>query len=230
MGAQASSPLKTYGIMMYSKSNSTMEASLDAIGLKHGTDKASNDHDYLRHYQHHLTAAKSAGIDCIMEIGIFNGASLRMWKEWSQAKKVVGLDINKDTKKHEEGNIVVEIGNQEDPQFLVSCVVSHNPSIVIEDGSHLWDHQIIAFQTIFPLLERGSTYIMEDLHVGFGDLAAKFSNGFATSGFEYLSKILRFHTSGGFATKCIDDPFVNYAARAIDSMCFIKKSCIITKK
>jgi hypothetical protein len=49
---------------------------LKEIGEKYGTDKV--EHDYLDFYEKELP--KQVGK--LLEIGVLNGASLRMWKEY----------------------------------------------------------------------------------------------------------------------------------------------------
>ena len=39
--------------------------------------------------------------------------------------------------------------------------------VVIDDGSHVMEHIDTTFQTLFPLLREGGTYIVEDLHTAY---------------------------------------------------------------
>ena len=53
-----------------------------------------------------------------VEIGIFNGGSLKVWKKYfGPNAKIIGIDINPECKKFEEDGIEVYIGNQSDPKF-----------------------------------------------------------------------------------------------------------------
>ena len=63
---------------------------------------------------------------------------------------------------------VVEIGDQEDPEFLASVVERHGPfDIVIDDGGHTMRQQILSVETLFPLLADGGVYIVEDCHTSY---------------------------------------------------------------
>ena len=55
--------------------------SLDSIGLRYGTDKSSLHHDYLDFYDRFLSPLRLEPI-CILEIGVWYGASLSMWAEY----------------------------------------------------------------------------------------------------------------------------------------------------
>ncbi len=62
---------------------------LDALGLKHRTDKASSGHDYLTFFDSFFAPLRDQPIT-LLEIGVFNGASLRTWEEYFPRGKIVG--------------------------------------------------------------------------------------------------------------------------------------------
>ena len=41
------------------------------------------------------------------------------------------------------------------------------PTIVVDDASHIWSHQINALCEIFPILPHGGIYILEDIHTSY---------------------------------------------------------------
>jgi hypothetical protein len=105
----------------------------------------------------------------IFEIGVFAGGSIQMWKEYfGEDCTVVGIDIDPACKsQHEdEGNrIFVETGDQSDSGFLRDVVSKYgNPDIVIDDGSHIMEHLLSTFQTLYPELKNNGVYLVEDLH------------------------------------------------------------------
>ena len=67
------------------------ERSLNDIGLETGTDKSSRAHDYLGYYENALRGLSR--IDRILEIGVHEGASLRMWRDFLPRARIVGLDL-----------------------------------------------------------------------------------------------------------------------------------------
>jgi hypothetical protein len=38
---------------------------------------------------------------------------------------------------------------------------------VLDDGSHVGRHQVISFQTLWPLLSEGGLYVIEDTHTAY---------------------------------------------------------------
>jgi SAM-dependent methyltransferase len=135
---------------------------LDEIGLKFSTDKSSLYHDYLKKYEKYLPFDRRDKIR-ILEIGVFNGASLKTWAEYFYNSQVIGLDINQECKALEEGPINIEIGSQSDVNFINWIFEKYkNFDLVIDDGSHLNEDVIFSFSKIFPRLNPGGIYIVED--------------------------------------------------------------------
>jgi hypothetical protein len=205
-------------------------SNLDEIGRKFGTDKASNGHDYLRHYEFHFRDIR-AGVSRIIEIGGLNGASLRMWEEYFPNAEVVCIDINPEVKKFQEGRVLVEIGNSGDLGFLKTIRQKYSSAdIVIDDGSHRWDHQRIAFRSLFPMVVSGGFYVVEDLHTSF---EPNFSGNDEVPFIELLKRkidylYVRGPNRGNFLA-AYSKP-TQAIQRAIDSISFVPRACIVKKK
>lgn len=134
---------------------------LDRIGIRAGTDKSCLVHDYLRHYEPLFDRAPDELV--LMEIGVHMGASLSMWKTFLPHATIVGVDIAPDAKRFERDGVVIEIGSQYDGDFLREIGKRHRPYIVIDDGSHIEDHQIYSFEHLFEYVSPGGLYIIEDV-------------------------------------------------------------------
>ena len=135
--------------------------SLNDIGLKYGTDKSSSWHNYLKYYELVLNHLKDKKLS-IFEIGVWANSSLKTWEEYFINSKIVGFDIE-DKKIYESGRIYICKGDQSIPSDLLSSEEKHGPfDIIIDDGSHHGDHQFISFNTLFPKLNSGGYYIIED--------------------------------------------------------------------
>lgn len=135
---------------------------LDAIGLEEGTDKASNGHDYLRIYQEIMPAVRPVNL---LEIGWFDGASMRTWREYLHERSViVGVDI--EPKEPIEGVHFRKV-NATTPD-VVTAVEEFGPfDFIIDDGSHLSPDVIHTFMLLWPQVQPGGYYIVEDLHVSY---------------------------------------------------------------
>jgi hypothetical protein len=135
------------------------------------TDKRS--HGYVEGYEQHLRRRR-LGAHRILEIGVGGyrdvrpGGSLRIWRDCFPRSRIVGLDIS--AKQVALGPRVGFVqGDQADPEALDRAVAALGgpPSIVIDDGSHLGDHAERSFAHLFPLMDRGSLYVVEDLHTSY---------------------------------------------------------------
>lgn len=142
--------------------------SLDLLGALEGTNKGSLYQDYLRNYEPLLAPYRDLPINLI-EIGVADGGSVRMWERWMPRAQIVGIDISPGCKSHERGRIAIEIGSQADHDFMAGVLEKFPPTIVIDDGSHIAGHIIASFEQIFPKLLPGGCYIIEDLYVHGGE-------------------------------------------------------------
>jgi hypothetical protein len=123
---------------------------------------------YFPIYTRHFSPYRGRPVR-ILEIGIYRGGSLDMWR-WFFGPQVtlVGIDIDPDAKAAADPRHVVEIGDQTDADFLRRVAEEHGPfDIVIDDGGHEMDQQIITAQTLFPLLADGGVFLVEDCHTSY---------------------------------------------------------------
>ncbi len=108
----------------------------------------------------------------MLEIGVFRGGSLRMWRNYLHPESViVGVDINPDCRKFESPNenLFIRIGDQSDSSFLDAIVNEFGPfDFILDDGSHLSSHMITSFDRLFfsGLKDRG-VYLVEDTHCNY---------------------------------------------------------------
>lgn len=128
-------------------------------------------HHYFDIYSKHFEAYRNRPIK-MLEIGVFRGGSLRMWKEYFHPDStIVGIDIDKSCKDHEiaDRNVFVRIGSQADPLFLAKVNEEFGPfDIILDDGSHKTHHQNISFGALFrPALKDGGCYMVEDVHTNY---------------------------------------------------------------
>lgn len=100
----------------------------------------------------------------LLEIGVFAGGSLQMWRSYfGDDATLVGVDIDPGCAAHAFEGAHVEIGDQGDPAFLAHLVDRWGPfDVVIDDGGHMMDQQILTFDTLFPAVKDGGVYVCED--------------------------------------------------------------------
>lgn len=133
---------------------------LNDLGLHYGTDKSSLRHSYLPLYEHHLAPYRDKPIT-LLELGVLDGASLKMWRDWLPNATIIGLD-------HKQvidipGCTVLQ-GEQDDPD-TIERVAQHGPfDVIIDDASHISSKTIVSFELLYDHLQPGGLYVIEDLH------------------------------------------------------------------
>lgn len=146
---------------------------LTQLGRKYRTDKVDVWHtfkgeNYMDIYAKYMKRFRFREFT-FLEIGVRDGASLRTWAEYFPHATVVGIDINPDCKAHEQVRIKIEIGSQDDPEFLQQVIAKHGPfGIVVDDGSHINTMMIESFIHLNP--HTLGLYIFEDMKASHVDL------------------------------------------------------------
>lgn len=134
---------------------------LTEIGLKYRTDKAY-DHQFTEAYDEYFQRYTNPRL---LEIGVYNGASLQTYNEYFDYKcTLIGMDNGEQlgfNSNHE--NISIVIADQSRAEELASRVDGEF-DIILDDGSHFVEHQINCFKTLIGKVKKGGIYIIEDLH------------------------------------------------------------------
>jgi 8-demethyl-8-(2-methoxy-alpha-L-rhamnosyl)tetracenomycin-C 3'-O-methyltransferase len=138
---------------------------LDDIALRQGTDKGSTDHNYCPYYERYLEHLRDEPIT-LVEIGVWQGASLRMWREYFSKATIIGVDnIDRPV---DTGGAEVVIADQSSKQDLDSLRTFRGPfDVVIDDGSHVSSLTINTFEMLWPALNPGGLYVVEDLQTSY---------------------------------------------------------------
>ncbi len=127
---------------------------------------------YFEAYERFFSKYRERDVS-ILEIGVFKGGSLQMWKYYFQNGeknnvKVYGIDIDAGCKSLEEDNIEIFIGSQEDRDFLGDVKKKVGKvDIVIDDGGHYMNQQIVAFEELFDIVNDDGIYLCEDCHTSY---------------------------------------------------------------
>jgi hypothetical protein len=147
---------------------------LDQIGLKAGTDKASSGHNYLHFYEKHLAHLRHEPV-ILVEAGIGGyefsnkgGESLRMWDKYFDhpGKIIIGFDVYDKSGVISPGAQIFQI-DQTDEDTLRSMFGSLGLDVFIDDASHINEKSIRTFEIMFPMLKPGGVYIWEDIHTSY---------------------------------------------------------------
>ncbi len=126
--------------------------------------ETSDKSKYADFYGRHFNGLRP---QLIMEIGVLEGGSLRAWSKIFPDARVVGIDIEKDLKKRYP-DLEIRIGDQKDSAFLDEVLGEIGiPDIIIDDGGHCRSQQVTSFNHLFPRLNSGGLYIIEDIETSY---------------------------------------------------------------
>jgi SAM-dependent methyltransferase len=105
----------------------------------------------------------------LLEIGVMNGGSLEIWKEYlPEGSRIVGLDVNPECARLDLGDrIEVAIGDATDRDAVDRLLGDRTFDIIIDDGSHRSPDVIGAFANVFHRLEPGGIFVIEDCHTSY---------------------------------------------------------------
>lgn len=132
---------------------------LHDLGIKYHTDKA-----YLHNFCNDYEKLLRKDIKTLWEIGILDGASLRMWSEYYPNAKIIGYDIEDKSSLSFNDNVSVKLLDQSNKSQLSELAKQTDIDIIVDDGSHIIQHQILTFEMLFNCLKSGGQYVLEDLH------------------------------------------------------------------
>jgi hypothetical protein len=128
---------------------------------------------YLNHYVRHFKHISQQHIK-LLELGVFHGGSLLLWRDYFQHGKIVGLDLNHVDIDDSTERISVYQGDQRDLQLLDRIAAECAPNgfdIIIDDASHIAELTKISFCHLFDNhLKPGGYYVIEDWRVGYSEL------------------------------------------------------------
>lgn len=128
-------------------------------------------HKWVHYFEiYHRHFARFRDEPCtVLEFGVNQGGSLEMWKHYfHDDTRIIGVDIDERCRQFAGGNVTIEIGDQEDREFLRSLVDEHGPfDVVIEDGGHEFGQQIATFEEIYPAMSPDGCFLIEDLHTSY---------------------------------------------------------------
>jgi hypothetical protein len=146
-----------------------MKKILDASG--YDTDKAKHTH-YLRNYEEYFRPLHDKEIR-LLELGIYKGGSLLMWRDYFEKGLIVGLDLQPVKIDDPSGRIRLYEGMQQDTALLDRIGQELAPDgfdVIIDDCSHIGELTRISFWHLFDIhLKSGGLYVIEDWSTGYWD-------------------------------------------------------------
>jgi predicted SAM-dependent methyltransferase/SAM-dependent methyltransferase len=145
----------------------TVPGDLSKIALGYGTDKLS--HGFLPYYEEALMGSRE-NILRVLEIGVHEGQSLQMWRDYFPNAEVEGWDIRKYTHNQFGERTLTKVVNQEDAGSILTSLTMDEEGnyplydLIIDDGSHTMSAQQTSLGSLWQYLKPGGIFIVEDLH------------------------------------------------------------------
>jgi hypothetical protein len=135
---------------------------------------------YFDVYHRHFARFRGQKANMV-EVGIYSGGSLGMWKDYfGRNIHIHGVDIEDACKCYEDQQTTVHIGDQEDRSFWADFRTKvDNIQILLDDGGHTPDQQMVTLEEMLPVMPPGSVYICEDIH-GVSNRFTAFAAGLVT--------------------------------------------------
>ena len=128
------------------------------------TDKCADGHNFIKIYAQIFSSLRSS-THKLLEIGVLNGDSHKLWKEYFTNAQIFGMDLNDVSWLAREG-IQTMVGDQSDRSDLQRFISQYGSDydIIIDDGGHAMDQQQISLGFLFKYISPGGYYIIEDVH------------------------------------------------------------------
>ena len=133
--------------------------SLEELSKQLSTDKGT-DHSYLEVYDQLFRTSQHRRIR-LLEIGIGNGDSLRLWRQYFSNAKITGVDIAP-PEEQIAGCKMVKM-DQTDLISIEQTWDDETFDIIIDDGSHRLQDQLLTLCWFWPKLKQGGLYVIEDV-------------------------------------------------------------------
>ena len=145
---------------------------LTKLANKHHTDKGSEfeySHGFTEFYEPYFSKYDSP---VILELGVQYGASTLMFNDFYDGDcQIYCVDISKKPKIFEGKENIhffnLDLGNEEEVIRFIESLGNIKFDIIIEDASHIWQHQYISLINFRKTLKYNGIFIIEDLHTSY---------------------------------------------------------------
>lgn len=149
----------------------------------------SNKHSSYFHVYEKLFGDYVGKHFTFVEVGVLNGGSLFMWREFfGPDARIIGVEMNPAAKQWEAAGFEIFIGSQSDPEFWDQFFSKVGPiDILLDDGGHTNAQQIITLQKAADHVRDGGMIVVEDTHCSY---FTEFGNPFKYSFVSYAKRIV----------------------------------------
>ena len=151
------------------------QPSLMELAVKYHSDKYQR-HSYIENFYEDEFRKRRRTVRKLLEIGIgtkdqmapfvdeyVHGSSLLMWRDYFKQANIYGLD-NREDALVSDVRIQSRLCDQSRSEELWQMVEAWGTDwdVVIDDASHIPEHQVISARVIVPRMREGTIYVIED--------------------------------------------------------------------
>jgi hypothetical protein len=137
---------------------------LSWLAAVYGSDKGATAHRYAELYEQHLKPLRREALR-VLEIGVYRGASLQMWRDFFPHAEIFGVDIEPVTVSAKRIHVLQ--GDQADPALLARLRGLGPFDLIVDDGSHRGNDVLATFEGLFAAVRPGGFYVIEDMHTAY---------------------------------------------------------------
>lgn len=144
------------------------EQLLDIIQY-YSTDKHST-HRYFDLVYNELFRPLKNECKIFIEIGIYDGESVKLWRDYFTNATIVGIEYNLPWSLEKLGNtskerlVLLNMDQSKEEDMVLLSEMYSLVDVILDDGSHKMYDQQMTFAKLFKMLKPGGIYIIEDLH------------------------------------------------------------------
>jgi len=152
-------------------SDSTHRESLVDMCSRYPTDKCPFAHGFVEIYDR-IFASERDSMKRFFEIGILNGVSHLMWREYFPNAKIFGIDVKDYSAQSKGSGIETFVADQSNREDLKAFIDKYGGDfdVILDDGGHAMDHQQVSLGYLFPYVKSGGIFIIEDIHTSLPEM------------------------------------------------------------
>jgi hypothetical protein len=134
----------------------------ESVSNYEGTDKDTL-HAYGPLYERLFAPIKDSCKD-FLEIGVFSGASLAAFADFFEHAQLIGIDIDLSRLKFGKDHPRIAVHQMDGTQAASASQLGRQFDVILDDGSHLPNHQVASLDVFAPYLKPDGMYVIEDIN------------------------------------------------------------------
>ena len=161
-------PFKEQPLFMNSEAAQFMDELAIRFDSGNSSGKSSKIHNYVEVYASYFHHRRNIPIR-LLEIGIHKGHSVQLWENYFPRADLYFMDIRFDDIEYFSNRSHYYLADQSNVDDLARVIRESGGcfDVIIDDGGHFMSQQITSFIHLFPHLNPGGIYIIEDLHTSY---------------------------------------------------------------